>query len=302
MNPSSLIWSLIAVTGVLDVVLFAALGMTATMNLAVVVFLAGLWGASRFVRQRNPPAAHLAEAFVQILAFAQVGSYLTYGAMAASPFPMADGLLERADAVLGFDWLAWFNWVHAHPIVHFVLAKAYASIPLQLLVLLVYFSFADADRVDELVLATIVAVLIIVPGIALLPAIGEWSQHGVGIEPWRADILALRSHTMLTVSRTQGIVAFPSFHTVAGVLLANMARGRKWFLPVLALNVLMIVSVMSEGAHFAVDMLCGLVIACVAIAASRSILVWCKRGSPVRGTVAVAPTPASAFRTVAVGS
>jgi membrane-associated phospholipid phosphatase len=107
---------------------------------------------------------------------------------------------------------------------------------------------------------------------------------------------------MLTVSRTQGIVAFPSFHTVAGVLLANMARGRKWFLPVLALNVLMIVSVMSEGAHFAVDMLSGLICACVAIAASRSVLSWCKRGSPMRGVVAVAPTPVPAFRTVAIGS
>jgi hypothetical protein len=302
MNPSSLIWSLIAVTSALDVVLFAALGMTATMNLAVVVFLAGLWGGARLIERRNPPAARLAEAFVQILAFAQVGSYLTYGAMAASPFPIADGLLERADTLLGFDWLAWFNWVHAHPIVHLILAKAYASIPLQLLVLLVYFSFADADRVDELVLATILSVAIIVPGMVLLPAIGVWSQHGVGVEPWRAEILALRSHTMLTVSQTQGIVAFPSFHTVAGVLLTNMVRGRKWFLSVLALNVLMIVSVMTEGAHFAVDMLSGLVIAWIAITASRSILVWCKRGSPVRGTVAAAPSPTPAFPAVAIRS
>ncbi len=302
MNPSSLIWSLIVVTGALAVGLFAALGMAATMNLAVVVFLASLYGGAKLIERRNPPAARLAEAFVQILAFAQVGSYLTYGATAASPFPMADALLDRADALLGFDWPAWFSWVHAHPIVHIVLSKAYASIPMQLLLLLVYFSFADAERVDELVLATILAVLIIVPGMILLPAIGEWSQHGVGIEPWRADILALRSHMMLTVSRTQGIVAFPSFHTVAAVLLANMARARKWFLPVLALNVLMIVSVMSEGAHFAVDMLSGLAVAWVAIAASRSMLIWCKRGSPVRRTVAVAPTPASAFRTVPIGS
>lgn len=300
MNPSSLIWGLIVMTGVLDVVLFAALGMAATMNLAVVMFLAGLWGASRVVQQRNRPAAHLAEAFVQILAFAQVGGYLTYAAMAASPSPLADGLLARADTALGFDWLGWFIWVHAHPIVHLILARAYASIPMQLLVLLVYFSFADADRVDELVLATILAVLIIVPGMVLLPAIGAWSQHGVGIEPWRADVLALRAHTMQTVSETQGIVAFPSFHTVAGVLLANMARGRKWFVPVLVLNVLMIVSVMSQGAHFAVDMLSGLVVAWAAVAASRSMLNWCKRGSPLR--VAVASAPASAFPAVAIHS
>jgi len=107
----------------------------------------------------------------------------------------------------------------------------------------------------------------------LLPAVGAWSQHGVGIvEPWRADILALRSHALLTIGQTEGIITFPSFHATLGVLLANMARGRKWFLPVLVLNLLLIASVMSEGSHYAVDMVSGLVLAWVALAMSRATL------------------------------
>jgi membrane-associated phospholipid phosphatase len=198
--------------------------------------------------------------------------------MAASPFPLADALLGRADAALGFDWLGWFMWLKANPTVHFMLAKAYASIPLQVLVLFVYFAYADMKRVDEVVLATVLSIAMIIPGMVLLPATGAWSQYGIGVvEPWRADILALRAHTLLTVNATQGIVAFPSFHTALGVLLANMARGRRLFVPVLVLNLLLMASVMTEGAHYAVDMLSGAIVACLAIAASRSMLNRCSR-------------------------
>ena len=278
MGAQSLIWTLIAVTGALDVAMFAAQGMNAVISWRAVIYLAVLCALPKIVQRRCPPAGRLAGAFAQIFTFCEVGNRLTYAAMAASPFPLADGLLNRADAAIGFDWLAWFMWVKAHPALHFVLANAYGSIPLQVLVLFVYFAFRGGKRVDELVLATIFAIAIVIPVMVFFPAVGAWTEHGVGmVEPWRGDILALRSHTLLTVDRTQGIVSFPSFHTTAAVLLVNMTRGSKWFLPMLVLNVLVIASVMSEGAHYGVDMLSGLAVACAAIAASRTALVWCRR-------------------------
>ena len=104
------------------------------------------------------------------------------------------------------------------------------------------------------------------------PAVGAWSQHGVGIEPWRADILALRDHALPVIGRTQGIISFPSYHTVLGVVLAYAARGRKWFIPSLVLNLLLIAAVMTEGAHYGVDLLSGLAVAFVSIAATRWLL------------------------------
>ena len=234
-----------------------------------------LYSLSVVVQWRNPPAARLIGAFAQIFAFAFVGSCLSYVAMAASPFPLADGMLNRADAALGFDWLAWFAWVETHAGLHFLLARAYASIPLQVLGLLLYFSYMNPKRVDELLLATVISTVIIIPSMVVLPAVGAWSLYGVGVEPWRADILGLRSHTLLTVDSMQGIVAFPSFHTTLGVLLAHMARGHAWFFPILFLNLLLIVSVPSVGAHYAVDVLGGLAVASVTVATSRSILQWC---------------------------
>lgn len=303
MSAESLIWSLIAATGLLDVVLFAAQGMTVTVHWSTALYLIGLWGGAKIIQRRNPPAARLASAFAQLFAFCQVGIWLTYIVMAASPFPLADQLLSRWDAALGFDWPAWFAWIHAHPIMHYILVQAYASVPLQLLLLMLYFAFVNVDRVDELLLATILAIMIIVPINFLLPAVGAWSQHGVGIEPWRSDILALRSHALLAVDRTQGIMTFPSFHTVCGVLLMNMARGRRWFVPVLVLNVLLIASVMSVGAHYGVDMLSGLAVSWVAIAAARSMLAWCKSlPTENREPLRTGPATDVAFRTIPIRS
>jgi hypothetical protein len=273
MGIQSLIWALIATTGVVDYILFTAQGMTGIISWWYIMFVATLYGLSVAIQQRVPSAARLLGAFAQIFAFSPAGAYLSYGAMAASPFPMADTLLARADATLGFDWLAWFTWIEAHPTLDFILAKSYASIPLQILVLVIYFTYADAKRVDELLLAAILSVPVIVCSMVLLPAVGAWSQHGIGIvEPWRADILALRSRTLVTVVEMKGIVAFPSFHAELGILLANMARGSKWFLPVLILNLALLASVITEGAHYGVDMLGGILVALLAVVASRLIL------------------------------
>jgi membrane-associated phospholipid phosphatase len=102
------------------------------------------------------------------------------------------------------------------------------------------------------------------------------------VEPWRADILGLRAHTLLTIGDMQGIVSFPSLHASSAVLATNMARGGRWFLPVLVLNLVMILSVMTEGAHYFVDMLAGVAVTVAAIAAGRSLLAWCERGHAVR--------------------
>ena len=77
----------------------------------------------------------------------------------------------------------------------------------------------------------------------------------------------------MKIGETDGIVFFPSYHTILAVLFANMARGRRWFLPILLLNLLMIASVMSEGSHYGVDMLSGLALAFVVLGAVQFLLV-----------------------------
>jgi hypothetical protein len=79
----------------------------------------------------------------------------------------------------------------------------------------------------------------------------------------------------MTIAETNGIISFPSYHTVLGVLLANMARGRKFFLPVFLLNLLLIMATLSEGAHFGVDTLSGFAVAFISLAATQFLLGRC---------------------------
>ena len=146
------------------------------------------------------------------------------------------------------------------------------------------------------------SIMIITPIMFLLPSVGAWSQHGVGmIEPWRERYTRLRSHAMtaIVVAKTEGIISFPSFHTVLGVLFTNMARGYRSFLPIAILNLAMLASVMSEGAHYGVDMLSGVAVALVALAATRFLLALCALdGAPaLRAFARPAPlTPAGDMR------
>jgi hypothetical protein len=289
MNAHALIWLFIAAIGAADFLLLAAQGMTVTELSTPLLGMLVLFGVSFSYRRRSPYLAFLSITAAQLVAFSHVGALLTYGAMAASPFPMADELLGRADAALGFDWMSWFVFVRANPKLHFVFALAYASIPVQFFVMTGYFSFKDIGRVHEILVAAMVSIALITLIMFLLPAVGAWSQHAVGmVEPWRGDILALRSHTLLTIGKTDGIVSFPSFHTVLAVLFVNMARGRKWFVPVLILNLLMIASVPTEGAHYGVDILGGFAVACVALGATRYLLAGrSKAGANMPAAIAV---------------
>ncbi len=74
------------------------------------------------------------------------------------------------------------------------------------------------------------------------------------------------------LARLQGVVTFPSYHTVLAILFAYAHRGR-WSFPIfLLINCLMIASIPSEGGHYLSDVLAGAGLAVVAIAAARLIL------------------------------
>jgi hypothetical protein len=47
--------------------------------------------------------------------------------LASLGLPLVDEQLAQIDSILGFDWLAWFEFAHSRPWVWFILANAYAS-------------------------------------------------------------------------------------------------------------------------------------------------------------------------------
>jgi membrane-associated phospholipid phosphatase len=287
MTRRLLLWLIVLGTAAADFSLLIAQGMTLAVRWSTIVGVLLLYGLSIAYRHRSAPLASVSLLAAQMVAFSYVGGILTYAAMAATPFPIADALLGRADAALGFDWQSWFAFVNSHPGLKLVFAIAYNSWPAQGLLLLGYMSVVDAKRAQEFLLAAMLSIIVITPLMALLPAAGH---HIAIVEPWRDDILALRNHSMKRISEIQGIVTFPSFHTVLGVLFPCMFRRRRWFLPMLAFNVVMIGSVLTEGAHYAVDVLAGVIIALLSLTMAQWLLGRCAPASAgVRGRLAGAP-------------
>jgi hypothetical protein len=74
------------------------------------------------------------------------------------------------------------------------------------------------------------------------------------------------SLTNIDVSSVQGVVSFPSFHTMLGILITYALRDtRPLFIPVAAINAVMIVSTLPVGGHYLADVIAGAAISAAAI-------------------------------------
>lgn len=209
--------------------------------------------------------------------FTAVGCILTYVA-ATHAGPYRDHLLMRIDRTLGFDSVAWADWLHAMPGVTALLHAAYMSLPLQMIGSAAVFAAKARDRNEELFVCALLALLLTTLLSAVIPAVGPW------LPPYYPHLAMLRSGvaSSFRMGGLQGIVSFPSFHTVLAVLFVYSHRGiASTFLPIAILNGLMLVSIPSEGGHYLADMVGGLVVAIIAIAVTRAALR--ARGAPGLG-------------------
>ncbi len=99
--------------------------------------------------------------------------------------------------------------------------------------------------------------------------------------------MALREGTLVQIAleNMQGIITFPSYHTVLAVLLVYVYRGQgRIFLGVVILNILMLLSIPVYGSHYFGDMLAGALIALLSIclvraATARSSSAQCSESS-----------------------
>jgi hypothetical protein len=263
---------------------------------AVLAITAALMGGSAFYAsvRRDPRLSRLFRGITEILLISFLCGTLSYAATSLNR-PLWDATFHAWDQAIGFDWRHWLGVLDAHPRIHLVLAVAYHSfmpqVPLAIIALVTVRAYRE---LDAFILAYGLAAVATIAIAACMPALSPLVH--LGITPadhpnivlavpreFEAQALALREGTMrmIDLDGAQGLVTFPSFHTVAAVLLAIAF----WRVPVvrwagLALNAAMLIAIPIEGSHYLVDVFAGAAVALAAYEAARRIVLWCERRLP----------------------
>lgn len=277
------LWLLILVVAVFTATWMRATGLALDVASAIppVLGCVGLELLATFYStwRPEPRFAVSLSGLAQIIAFTACGGLLSY-AVAATGGPLWDGTFQALDQSLGLDWLAYLHGLNDHPALGSVLSLAYQSLMPQLTLLIVVLGFGGRlSAVREFVLAYMIAGLATVLLSGLMPAMAMFVHLGLQpddfprLNPVAAyvhfsHLSALRDGTLRIVSLTQveGIVTFPSFHAVLGVLFIRyfwISRITRW--PALVLNAMLIAATPIDGGHYFVDVGAGVLIAVVAI-------------------------------------
>lgn len=277
-------WSFVAVLALTDWSLDARAGIGFSgwpRPLAAIALLFGIGLFYKLIGNNNRFAnirhyAALLHYTALWIAFALTGAILTYLA-ASARMPLRDMELYRLDRYLGFHSLAAYFFVHSHKVLQLVLGAAYLSFSPQILLSIIYFALVRRnDRNADLLISAMIALTITATVSALIPAVGPYPfLTGKPLLEYTKTFLMLRAtaHPTCQLSKLQGIVTFPSYHTVMAILLVYSHRPPlKSFAAVLVLNIVMLVAVPVEGNHYLVDMIAGAPVAAVSIVGARMLL------------------------------
>jgi membrane-associated phospholipid phosphatase len=241
----------------------------------------------RFYR-RHRPNERIAVSLgcvIQLVVFTAVAAPLSY-IVASFGGPLWDETLHAWDRALGLDWRAYLAFVNDQPWLGLGLKLAYMSIGPQIVIVIVALGFTGhLVQCRAFVAAFMIAALISIALSGAMPAAAMFVHLGLqpydypNLEPTAAfvhvaHLNALRDGTMrlLTLHDSEGIITFPSYHAALGVIFAKALwtlPSLRW--PGLALNILLIAGTPIDGGHYFVDVLAGIGIAVLSLAAVHAL-------------------------------
>ena len=229
-------------------------------------------------KQADVRIARFARAAVELILLTFLCGSLSYSATSLG-LPLWDAVFHAWDQAIGFDWRYWLAILDGQPRLNTVLVLAYHSMWPQLaLVLMALVTVRDYRRLDVLLLAFGLGAVVTVTIAAFMPALSPLPYYHITPSDhphislavpreFEAQALALRSGAMrvIELSGAQGLVTFPSFHTVTAILLLLGF----WRVPYLrwvslVLNGLMLLAIPIEGSHYLVDVIAAVPVALLA--------------------------------------
>jgi membrane-associated phospholipid phosphatase len=195
--------------------------------------------------------------------------------MMTIPMPLTDSLLTSWDHSLGLDWLA-YSQIVGHSIflngalnnVYYLLMPGIFLIGLEAIII------GESKRCNELLTLILLTAIFTLLVAGFFPAIGAMDYLGdatlktlFSINTGNSFVTQLQelrgtAPVLIGTSNLEGLAAFPSFHTVASILMMYSSRGnviRQSISCIFAAAVL--ASTPTFGGHYFVDMIAGAIVA-----------------------------------------
>jgi hypothetical protein len=289
--PGRGLWSVLVVIAAVDIIWLAtserlSLDLWSGRSIALAVALIAVLRA--YCRSRSEVRLQrlylpLAGALFIILAFTalRVLDHLTM----SIPFPYVDDGLAKLDAILGFNWPGYAEWVASRPLIIKAFQLAYTGLTLvALAVFVILFAVRRIDRAKEFVrllfwsglAATIIGAFF--PAKAAMDQFGSLDLRAIfgpdaGVYPI-PYLNVLRSNVpyVLNLQELPGLVAMPSFHTACALLIVYSCRKIRLLQPLSILYaVVMIASTPIMGGHYFVDLIAGGLLVVVVVFADGRI-------------------------------
>ncbi len=176
--------------------------------------------------------------------------------------PLADPWLVLSDAWLGFSPPRLVAWFDAHRVLDHWLTWAYLFIVPQTALMILAVSMAGRRiRLEQFIFQFMLGTFVCAWFFLFIPAGGPVVGYGLTPAEWQEPYLdhlrGLRSGEpfLFTWQGTEGLVTFPSFHTAWAIMLMIAWWDSRLFrYPMLFLNALIIVSTVTTGSHYLIDL------------------------------------------------
>lgn len=183
--------------------------------------------------------------------------------------PLCDDLLARLDAALGVEVPAVLQALEGYANVRHALEFSYNTLLILVTLAVMIPPMCDQMRAaKEFAIGGVLAALICLPLFGAFQAAGPWVFHGYTPATDQANYMrefaAIKSQEwyVIDLSYSDGLICFPSFHTILAVLAAAALwpiRYVRW--PAAVLATLIVISTVTTGTHYTIDTVAGLLVA-----------------------------------------
>ena len=273
-RDSRLKWSVIVGMIALDVLLLRVLGLgfdlpslTWPVGFVVLLTLVGL----HYHRRTEPNFVVCINALLCLVLFSSSYTVLMY-CVATFGRPLIDDPLAQLDALMGFHLPDIVAWTADHATIDRLLGMSYDTLLPQTALITALGLVGDRRPVEVFLQRFMLSALITLAVFCVYPAAGPFEAFGYARDDaqdrYMAQFEALRAGQMSTISldSTEGLITLPSFHATWAILLALACRHHRLLFAFSALlNGLVVISTVTTGWHYVIDVIAGIVVAALAV-------------------------------------